>query len=326
MIWLYFIICCALILIAGAKLARYGDVIAEKTGLGRIWIGLILIAVITSAPEMITGVSSVVLVGQPDMALGTLLGSCTFNLAIIVVIDIMYRKGPVLNPASRRHLVPAAGGLVLYAVAALGIIFSGSFGAIRVGWVSLPSLMVLAGYIIVIYLMFRSGTDQQTITDEAEELYGHESAKLIGIKFAAAAAVVIVTAIWLSRVGDNIATTYPEIFSASFVGSLFLAICTSLPELVVAIAAVRIGAVDMALADILGANLLDMGHTFTIDLVYTGGSIQSALSSGNLVTLGTAAAMTLGLMLALRFRPKRRVFGDVGWYAPLLGRVNETDI
>ena len=76
LVWLKFVLCLAIILFAGAKLARYGDAIAEKTGLGRIWIGLILLAVITSMPELVTSVSSVVLVNSPDLALGTLLGSC----------------------------------------------------------------------------------------------------------------------------------------------------------------------------------------------------------------------------------------------------------
>jgi len=316
-IWIQFIVCCLIILLAGTKLARYGDIIAEKTGLGRIWIGLILIAVITSAPELITGVSSVVLVKQPDMALGTLLGSCCFNLVVIVVIDIMHSKGPVLNEASRRHLVPAAGGLALYGLAVLGIIFSGSFAEIKVGWVSLPSLLILAGYVTVIYLMFRVETDQRRLETEAEQVYGHESAKRVWIKFVIAGAAVVGTGVWLALVGDKIATTYPSM-SASFVGSLFLAICTSLPELVVAVAAVRIGAVDMAIADILGANLLDVGHTFTIDLVTTGGTIQSMLSPVNLVTLGVAFSMTAVLMVGLMFRPRRKLFGIIGWYSPVL--------
>jgi cation:H+ antiporter len=316
-IWLQFIICGLIILFAGTKLARYGDIIAEKTGLGRIWIGLILIAVITSAPEMITGISSVVLVKQPDMALGTLLGSICFNLVIVVVIDIMYKKEPVLSAASRRQMVPAAGGLVLYTLAFLGIVFSGSFGQVSVGWVSLPSLLILLGYVAVIYLMFRVETDQSALEKEAEKVYGHESSRRVWIKFVIAAAAVVGTGVWLALVGDQIATTYPAM-NASFVGSLFLAICTSLPELVVAIAAVRIGAVDMAIADILGANLLDVGHTFTIDLVTPGGTIQSMLSRVNLVTLGIAFAMTVVLLLSLKFRARRKLFGLFGWYTPVL--------
>ena len=77
-VWLQFGICAAVILLAGVKLSYYGDIIAEKTGLGRTWIGVVLLASVTSLPELITGISSVALVGVPDIAAGDVLGSCMF--------------------------------------------------------------------------------------------------------------------------------------------------------------------------------------------------------------------------------------------------------
>jgi len=58
-LWIEFIICTAVIVYSGTKLTKYGDIIAEKTGLGRAWIGLILMASVTSLPELVTGISSV---------------------------------------------------------------------------------------------------------------------------------------------------------------------------------------------------------------------------------------------------------------------------
>lgn len=60
MIWFQFISCAILIILTSSQLSRYGDVIAEKTGLGRAWIGAILIAGVTSLPELASGVSAVV--------------------------------------------------------------------------------------------------------------------------------------------------------------------------------------------------------------------------------------------------------------------------
>jgi len=57
--WLGFIVCTSLIVYSGTKLAKYGDIIAEKTGLGRTWIGVVLMASVTSLPELVTGISSV---------------------------------------------------------------------------------------------------------------------------------------------------------------------------------------------------------------------------------------------------------------------------
>ena len=75
MVWIKFLLCLIIILLAGTKLARYGDAIAEKTGLGRIWIGLVLLAVITSMPEMVTGISAAALLKLPDLAIGDFYGT-----------------------------------------------------------------------------------------------------------------------------------------------------------------------------------------------------------------------------------------------------------
>jgi hypothetical protein len=78
-----------------AHLSRYGDVIAEKTGLGGAWIGLILLASVTSLPELVTGFSAIVIADVPNIAIGDALGSCVFNLAIISLADVLHREQSV---------------------------------------------------------------------------------------------------------------------------------------------------------------------------------------------------------------------------------------
>ena len=74
LLWLAFIICTAAIIYSGSRLSRYGDIIAEKTGLGRTWVGFIMLASITSLPELITGISAVTISNVPDIAIGDVLG------------------------------------------------------------------------------------------------------------------------------------------------------------------------------------------------------------------------------------------------------------
>ncbi len=107
LVWLKLLACLAIILFAGTKVARYGDAIAEKTGLGRVWVGLILLALVTAMPELVTGVSSVALVKLPDLALGTSLGSCLFNLTILAVLDVLHRRVPILSKVSKIHIISA---------------------------------------------------------------------------------------------------------------------------------------------------------------------------------------------------------------------------
>ena len=93
--WLQFGVCAAVIGFAGAKLSRYGDVLANKTGLSGSWIGLILLSTVTSLPELITGISSVTVAEVPNIAAGDVLGSCVFKLMILVVLDFFHRHQPV---------------------------------------------------------------------------------------------------------------------------------------------------------------------------------------------------------------------------------------
>ncbi|TET57178.1 MAG: sodium:calcium antiporter, partial [Dehalococcoidia bacterium] len=161
MIWLKFVLCLMVILLAGTKLAKYGDAIAGKTRLGRIWIGLVLIAVVTTMPELTTGVSSVALVGSPDLALGTLLGSCCFNLLILALLDILHRRTPVLTVASPRHMIAAGWGALLIAIVGVSMIAGGRLSSLALGWVGIPSIIILILYLLGMWWIFRRERSHQ---------------------------------------------------------------------------------------------------------------------------------------------------------------------
>src|SRR3990167_6761592 len=119
LIWIQFVLCVILIGAAGVRLIRYGDAIAALTGLSRSWVGLILVATVTSLPELVTGLSAVTIATSPDIAVGDALGSCVFNLAILALADIFYRKQAVYAVASQGHLLAAGFSVILLAAAAL---------------------------------------------------------------------------------------------------------------------------------------------------------------------------------------------------------------
>ena len=314
MVWLKFIACLIIILFAGTRLARYGDAIAEKTGWGRIWVGLIFLAFITSSPELVTGVSSVALVRLPDLGLGTLLGSCMFNLSILALLDILYRPAPILSRASSRHMATAGLGILLIAFAAGGILAGEKLSGLALGWVGIPSIILVIVYLVAMRLVFRFERNHPMPQLEiAPPQYAKIPTRTVCLRFILAAIAVIGAGIWLSFVGDEIATTTG--WGTSFVGSLFLAIGTSLPELVVTVAAIRLGAVDLAVADILGANMLDITNVFAVDLFYTKGPVLSSASSAHLITATLVAVMSLLVIIGLRFRQNRKTFGVISWYA-----------
>jgi cation:H+ antiporter len=317
LIWFKFVLCLTIVLFAGTKLARYGDAIAEKTGLGRIWIGLVLVALITTMPELVTSVSSVALVHSADLALGTLFGSCCFNLAVLAVLDILHSRTPLLSVASPRHVITAGWGALLIAIAAVGIIAAGRVPFLDSGWVGIPSIVIIIIYLLGTWWAFRRERKQGSQVAPTTSLqYDKYTAKTVWIRFALASVVVIAAGIWLAFIGDEISRTTG--WGSTFVGTLFLAITTSAPELVVAISALRMGAIDLAVANILGANMLNMAMIIPVDFAYGRGFILSAVSISHLIIAAVAVTMSLLVIIGLRFRQRRKIFGVASWYAPAL--------
>ena len=316
MVWLKFAACLAIIVFAGTKLAHYGDVIAEKTGLGRIWVGLLLLAAITSMPELVTGLSAIGLVGLPDLAVGNLLGSCLFNLAILAGLDIMSRPQPVLSRVSSGHLASVIFGVILAGVVAGGIWGSARFDITAVAGGNASGVAPLVIYVFAVWWIFRGVRRQAATANHSLPPDEGFSRRAVYLRFGLAAAAVIGAGIWLSLVGDELAVTYG--WHASFVGSLFLAITTSLPELVVCVAAMRLGAVDMAVADVLGSNMFNLALVTPVDIAYRRGPVLSAVLEGHALTALLTLIMSLVVMAGLRQRRQRMTFAVISWPSVVL--------
>ncbi|MFO1125872.1 MAG: hypothetical protein U1E25_11765 [Methylocystis sp.] len=121
-----FAICVALIAVAGPALARYGEIIAQKMGLSRSWVGLLLLATATSLPELFTGVSAVTAANAPNIAVGDALGSCIFNLAILVVLDALNRDESVFSRMGQGHILTAGFGGILVGFAGASLLLGAS--------------------------------------------------------------------------------------------------------------------------------------------------------------------------------------------------------
>jgi cation:H+ antiporter len=316
LVWLKFTACVLIIFFAGTRLARYGDVIAERTGLGRFWIGLMLIAIITSTPEVVASVSSVTLVNLPDLSVGNILGSCMFNLTLISLADALYRAAPVLSQVSPTHIMSAGFSILLIASAAVGILTRG-FAGLEVAQVGIPSIIIVVVYVASAWWIFcheRRHKHEENVIAYPE--YEKLPSRTVYLRFTIAAAIIVGAAIWLSLVGDEIVRVHR--MDASFVGSTFVAVTTSMPELMVTIAAVRIGALDMAIANVLGSNMFDVAIITMADGAYRDGPIFLTLSRAHLITILVTIAMTLVVIGGIRFPTKHKTFRLVSWHSLVL--------
>lgn len=134
-VWLQFGICIAAIGFAGTQLTLYGDAISDKTGLGSTWIGVVLLAAVTSLPELATGISSVTVASVPNIAVGDVLGSCVFNLLIIVILDFFHRTESLYTRASQGHILPAGFGVLLIGFVGYNLMWPGTTRSSR--WATL---------------------------------------------------------------------------------------------------------------------------------------------------------------------------------------------
>ncbi len=311
-VWLQFVLCIALIGWGGFRLSRYGDIIAEKTGMGGTWIGLVLMATVTSLPELITGISSVSIANAPDIAVGDVLGSCVFNLLIIVVLDFLYRKESVYTRASQGHVLTAGFGVVLIGFAGFNILLAGR-GTLPVwGHVGIYSPIILLLYAVAMRTVFRYEREHISATAEgAAKRYPDVSLQQATLRYAGAAGVVVFSALWLPFVGKQLSVLMG--WHQSFVGTMFVAFATSVPEVAVTIGALRVGAIDMAIGNVLGSNLFDIAILAIDDMLFFKGPLFSHVAPANAVTAFSAMMMTGVAIIGLLYRPQTRIFRTVGW-------------
>jgi len=311
LLWVGFIVCTSVIVYSGIRLSKYGDTIAEKTGLGRAWIGLVLMASVTSLPELVTGISSVTYAGVPDIAVGDVLGSCVFNMLILAILDTMYRPAPISTKAHQGHVLSAAFGLVLLSIVCVSMFLKENI--FPIGWLGPYSFLILVIYLIAMRLVFTYEKRKiaEFLKDMAEELqYRDISMKTAVLHYGINALIVTIAAMFLPKIGESISVSTG--LGQTFVGNIFIAVSTSLPEVVVSIAAVRMGAVDLAIGNLFGSNIFNIFILALDDIFFLKGPLLSYANTNHLISALSAMAMTAIAIIGLTYRAeKKRLF--VSW-------------
>ncbi len=301
-LWVQFILLSCVIFFAARGLVRASGTIAAKRGWADLWAGFLLLSFATTLPEIFTSVSAAAVFDAPDLSIGNLLGSVVFNLFIIAVLDIFQGPGPIMREADARLVLLGGCGLGLAAVAAIGIL-SGFFPSLRV---SPFSALLLLGYLFGSRLVYSAGGSGVPRTGESAS--GGERA--CWIKYIICALTVLTAGLLLVRAVDGIAHAHG--LGRTFAGTLLLAAATSLPEASVTVSAVRRGSYDMALGNILGANMLNFSVIFIADVFYPKGGILGAVSANHAITALLGILMTGALIIGIIYR-SRKSFALLGW-------------
>jgi cation:H+ antiporter len=287
---------------AASRLAKHADAIADATGLGRLWIGTVLLAASTSLPELVTDVNAAVL-GEIDIGVGDLFGSTLANMLVLAVVDIAYARRRILQSVALDQTLVGALALALTAVAALAVTTGGS---VRLGPVGIDTVAIVGIYLFGMHAVYRSIA---VIPMPPEQLALGATRRTIlraGVRgFALGALGLLVIAPGLVISAEALAIESGQ--SQTMVGTILVGFTTSFPEIATTVAAIRMGAVDLAVGNIFGSNAFNMCVLFAMDLAYTGGPLLGSADPAHAVS-AVAALRVLALgMMGILARAQRRV-------------------
>jgi cation:H+ antiporter len=304
MVWVLFVSTALVIVVAAYFLAKYGDVIAVRTGLGGMFIGILLMAGATSLPELLTSMEAVKQ-NSPNIAAGNLMGSNAFNMVLLAVLDMLHRSQRILRKAAMRHAL--TGSLAIMMIG-LVLYFMAADIQVKVGFVGLDSIIIIAAYVFALRLI--SGEPKggkmakEDIPDDVPKLW----VGLLGFALAAGALVLVTP----HMVRSSVEIAEITGLGTTFVGTALVAFVTSLPELVTTIAAIRIGASDMAIGNLFGSNMFNMFALGLTDLFYTQGRFLGTIDPAfMLVGLFGLLMTTIGLVGNLAKLERRFWFIEV---------------
>ncbi|MDX2205297.1 MAG: sodium:calcium antiporter [Hyphomicrobiaceae bacterium] len=144
------LIASGVLLVAGFVLSRGGDVISKQTGLDSGMIGFVLVGISTSLPE-VSSVVGAMRQKNYELAIGDIFGTNMFDIALIPIADIIYRKGAILKEAGPFETVAALLGILLTAVYLVGLLERRDRTILRMGYDSLAAIVIYAIGLGILY-------------------------------------------------------------------------------------------------------------------------------------------------------------------------------
>ncbi|MFP4207451.1 MAG: sodium:calcium antiporter [Wenzhouxiangella sp.] len=313
-----FVCATVVIVAAGSRLARTADELADRTGVGEALFGVLLLAGVTSLPDLAATLSAAVDT-RPELAMSNVMGSMAANLMFLGIADIIYRK------ANLEHA--AASSAILMQAALLVVLLTLPLLALMVPTVSMWGIHPVTPIIIIGYLaglgLIRSSHDhpmwlprrtRQTVSDEPEP-HRHGSLTAAWIQFVVLAALTA-SAGWFLMEAAKVISDHTDL-SDTLIGGLLTALVTSSPELVTTIAAIRHGALTLAVSNILGTNCFNMLVVAAADVGYQEGSIYSDIGPVQMIW-GLVSILMTGILLLGMVRRQTYGFGRIGFETVLL--------
>lgn len=301
---------------AGARLAAYADAISHATGLGQAVVGIILLAGVTSLPEIgVTATAS--LAGNAELAVNNLFGSIALQVALLAAVDfVIGRRALTAVVPEPSVILEGSLNVILIAIVAAAITV-GDVAFLGAGAWSWTCLFLYVASVLVLsnaegkqpWLAAHKGKVQHELI-AANEAPNHDGQPpqmaMLYAMTAAVAVVILVAGFALAQSGEAIAEQTGV--GMSFVGFVLIAFATSLPELSAALSVARRGLYTMAISDILGTNLINIALVFVADLLDPGEPVLSRVGAFSVMGALLAIVVTSLFQAGLAERRDRSVF------------------
>lgn len=313
---LVFVVATLIVWIAGTRLVLYGDEMSERYDLGQVFVGLIILAAITSLPEVVTTLTAAT-AGNGDLVMGNIFGSVTIQTAVLAVADLFIVRYALTSwPRKPTHALEAVLLILFLAV----MHWIAVVGERELVWgIGVGSLLLCLGYPGAIMLLRRyderaswAPVDMPetehvaAVITKRENISGMASSTLF-LRVGIAAVLILIAGYMTANRADVIASQTG--LGGSFIGVALLAAATSTPEISTTFAAARMGAYTLAISNIFGSNLIMVALVLPADVAYRAGPILGELSSAGQISLLSGLLVTAIYVAGLLLRRTPRVLG-----------------
>jgi len=316
--WLLFALSALIIVIAGYRMTIYGDIIGDRSSLGHSWVGTILLASVTSLPELVTAFT-VSTIGDADIVVGNIFGSNIFNMLIVFVFDLLIIYS-VFTKVQESHKYSGYFAIGISSIVLTSLSIQAIVGRENLGWygelpIGIDSILIIGAYIYAMIFVYKKSTPTLPDVDFLKEKdYDKISSRVAYMRYLFYATIIIASGIFMGIQGVKLADEPINIFGAKLIlggtlmGTIFFAIVTSLPELVVSISSVRLGSPDMALGNVMGSNLFNLVIIGVADFPFSGGPILTDCEYNQSITVFLSMFMIGIVVLAIKYRAEKTIF------------------
>ena len=301
---LQFLFSAAIIVVSGIGMARTADTISRVTGMGQLLAGALLVAVATSLPDLLVGINAV-RNGWVDLAVGDLLGAALINMLVLAGLDMLgASRGRMLSRAAAAHALSGTMSMTLLALVGIAVFIPDGVD-VSVGGVGIGLWVVAGAYFLGLRLVF---FDQRfaakLVAEGAERVTVPEGLGKPLLGYLISAGLIFVAAPMLARSANELA----ELIGVgnTFFGTLFLPLCTTLPELVAGITAIRMRAFALVVGNAFGTIAFNLLLLVPIDLAYEG-SLMSVASQAHVVTCFAAILVIAITVMGQLYHAERRI-------------------